>query len=81
MLTYRGIVLVQFLLLREELQALPQCDLPSGAPLGDGQRQITEHVECVGGVGAHGAMQRTPQLARKQVYEEGGRNYQRVALI
>lgn len=53
MLTYWGILLVQFLLLREEVQALPQRDLPSRAPLGDGQRQIAEHIERVGVVGAH----------------------------
>ncbi|TNN82354.1 hypothetical protein EYF80_007475 [Liparis tanakae] len=52
-----------FLLLREKVQALPQRDRPNRAPLGDGQRQITEHIECVGVVGAHGAVQRAPQLA------------------
>ena len=50
---YRRILLVQFLLLREEVQALPQRDIPQRAPLWDGQREITEHIECVGVVGAH----------------------------
>lgn len=36
--THRWVFLVQFLLLREELQALPQRDPPGRAPLGDGQR-------------------------------------------
>ena len=69
MFTHWGILLVQFLLLREEVQTLPQRDLAARAPLGDGQRQITEHIECVGVVGAHRAVQRAPQLAREQVCE------------
>ena len=69
MFTHWWILLVQFLLLREEVQTLPQRDLAARAPLGDGQRQITEHIKCVGVVGAHWAVQRAPQLAREQVCE------------
>lgn len=69
MFTHWWILLVQFLLLREEVQTLPQRDLAARASLGDGQRQITEHIECVGIVGAHWAVQRAPQLAREQVCE------------
>lgn len=66
-LIYWWILLVQFFLLREEVQTVPQryrCTRPS---LGNGQRQIAEHIERIWVVGAHWAMQRAPQLAWEQV--------------
>lgn len=66
-ITYWWILLVQFLLLRKEIQTVPERDLPGGAPFGDGQRQIAKDIKGVGVVGADGAMQRAAQLAWEQV--------------
>lgn len=71
-LTYWRILLVQFLLLREEVQTLPERDLPSRTPLGDGQWQIAEHIKRVGVVRADWAMQWAPQLAWEQICRERG---------
>jgi len=79
-LTYWWILLVQFLLLREEVQALPQRHPPSRAPLGDWQRQITEYIECVGVVRANWAMQWAPQLAWEQVCQERSKKWAPVAI-
>lgn len=65
--THWWILLVQFLLLREEVQAVPQHDLPREAFLRDGQWQIAEHVKRVWVVGAHWALQGASQLAWEQV--------------
>lgn len=46
--TYWRVLLVQFLLLREEVQAVLQRHVPPRAPLGNGQGQIAEHVKSVG---------------------------------
>ena len=54
--TYGGVLFVELLLLGEEVQALLQGDSPGRAPLGDGQRQVTEDVERGGVVRAHGAV-------------------------
>lgn len=77
-LTYWRILLVQFLLLREEVQTLPERDLPSRTPLGDGQWQIAEHIKRVGVVRADWAMQWAPQLAWEQICRD--QNDQRSAL-
>lgn len=65
--TYWWILPVQFLLLREEVQTVLQRHLPPRAPLGNGQGQIAEHIEGVGVVWAHWAVQRATQLSREQV--------------
>ena len=65
--TYRCVLLVQLLLLREEVQTLPERHPAGGAPLGHGEGQVTEDVERVGVVGTHGAVEGAAQLAREQV--------------
>ncbi len=77
-LTHWWVLLVQFFLLREQIQTLPQRDLPGRAPLWDWQGQITENIERVGVVRAHRAMQRAPQLAWEQVCEKGRKKYQQL---
>lgn len=70
-ITHWWILLVQFLLLRKEIQTVPERDLSGGPSFGDGQRQIAENVEGVGVVGADGAMQRAAQLAWEKVCTRG----------
>lgn len=66
-ITHWWILLVQFLLLRKEIQTVPEWDFPSGPSFGDRQRQITEDIKGVGVVGADGAMERAAQLAWEKV--------------
>lgn len=72
--THRWVLLVQFLLLWEEVQTVPERDLAHEASLGDGQRQVAEHVEGVGVVGADGAVQRAAQLPWEEVCTRGRGN-------